>query len=133
MVSQQIRPRRRADAFTLIEMLVVLSIIALLISIAVPRYFLGVQRARESSLRTSLNVMRDAIDKFAADQGRYPSDLGELVDHRYLKVVPKDPITGHSDWSVMPPSDDSFYQGGVMDVKTQAQGTGSDGTDYANW
>ena len=82
------RPRRLpARAFTLIELIVVMAIVALLVSIAAPRYFGSLERARENSLRTSLAVMRQAIDQFAADRGRYPESLEELVNARYLRQV----------------------------------------------
>ncbi len=84
----------RAAGFTLIELLVVLAIIGLLITIAVPRYVDHVERARETALKTDLKVMREAIDKFEADQGRLPKNLDELVALRYLKEIPIDPITG---------------------------------------
>ena len=89
-------------AFTLIELLVVLAVLALLITIAVPRYVDDVERARETTLRTDLKVMREAIDHFEADQGRLPKDLGELVARRYLKEIPIDPITDKRDtWIVV--------------------------------
>jgi len=93
---------RRGAGFTLIELLVVLAILALLLTIAAPRYIDRVQRARETALRTDLKVMREAIDKFDGDQGRLPVTLDELVQHRYLKEIPLDPITDKRDtWVVV--------------------------------
>jgi len=127
-------PRRRPGGFTLIELLVVMTIVALLVSIAAPRYFRSVERARENSLRTSLNVMRDAIDQHLADRGRYPEALDALATDRYLRELPEDPMTGRRDsWVVLPPPPDSPWAGGVSDVRSGAAGRASDGRLYADW
>lgn len=92
--------------FTLVELLVVLAIIAVLLTIATPRYIQHVERARETALRSSLRVMRDAIDKFVGDQGRYPASLEDLVARSYLKSVPIDPITEKTDtWIPVTPAE----------------------------
>ncbi|MFN3885403.1 MAG: type II secretion system protein [Aquabacterium sp.] len=128
-------PRRAAQiGFTLIELIVVFAIIALLASIAAPRYTRSVDQAREVSLRTSLNVMRDAIDKYTADRGQYPESLDELVQRGYLRQVPEDPLTGsrHS-WQMLPPPADSAVPGGVADVRSGAAGRGQNGVAYTQW
>lgn len=118
--------------FTLIELLVALAIIALLLSIAVPRYFGGLTRAEEATLHENLYVMRDAIDKHYADTGRYPGSLDELAAKRYLRTVPYDPITRRQDsWIVVPPTD--AQSGAVFDVRSGAKGTGRDGKPYERW
>ncbi len=119
--------------FTLIELLVVMAIIATLLTIAVPRYFTHVERSREAVLRQDLLVMREAIDKFHGDTGRYPQTLQELVDKRYLRKLPPDPITERSDtWIVeRPPGDDAAP--GVYEVRSGAPGQGIDGSPYALW
>lgn len=120
--------------FTLIELIVVLAIIALLVSIAMPRYNRTVDAARDASLRTSLNVMRDAIDKFAADKNRYPDSLDELIQLGYLRQVPVDPITGQrASWQMLPPPADGLLKGQVADVRSGAHGNGLDGTPYNSW
>lgn len=120
--------------FTLIELIVVMAIVALLASIVAPRYFRSVDRAREATLRTSLNVMRDAIDKYMADQGRYPGSLEELTQRRYLRAVPQDPVTGRDDtWVLLPPPDGALESTGVADVRSGAAGQGSDGRPYASY
>lgn len=125
---------RTRAGFTLIELIVVLAIIALLASIVAPRYTRSVDNARDVSLRTSLNVMRDAIDKYAADKGRYPTSLEALVQQGYLRQIPEDPITGRRDtWQPVPPPDDSALQGEVADVHSGAAGEGLDGEPYAAW
>ena len=125
---------RRASAFTLIELVVVLAILALLISIAAPRYFAHVDRAREATLRQNLSVMRDAIDKFHADKARYPETLDELVTARYIRRIPVDPITeSATTWTIEPPPLDAVSEGGVFDVRSGAPGAGSDGTPYTEW
>src|SRR5262249_38659416 len=91
-LSRRLR-RLAAAGFTLVELIVVLAIIALLLSLAVPRYFAHVQHAKEATLKQDLNIMRDAIDKFHGDRGRYPETIDELVTMRYLRNVPQDPIT----------------------------------------
>jgi general secretion pathway protein G len=126
--------RRRQPGFTLIELIVVMAIVALLVSIAAPRYLHSIDRARESSLRSSLQVMRQAIDQFAADQGRYPDSLQELVDRRYLRQLPDDPLTGQRDsWVLLQPAPDSAVPGSVWDVRSGAAGRASDGALYADW
>ncbi len=121
-------PRR---GFTVIELLVVLAAIALLLSVAAPRYIAHLDQAREVALKHDLNAMRDAIDKFHADQSRFPDTLAELVARRYLRSLPADPITQRSDtWVSLPPADASR---GVMDVRSGAKGRANDGSDYAAW
>lgn len=131
--------------FTLIELMVVLAIIALLLTIAVPRYVDHVDRTRETTLKASLRTMREALDKFESDQGRLPASLQELVDRRYLREVPIDPMTDSRDtWMLLArgqaaPADDAVHEGeaapagGVADVRSGAAGQGRDGTSYANW
>lgn len=126
------RPGHRG--FTLIELIVVLAIVALLVSIVAPRYYRTVDAARDTSLRTSLNVMRDAIDKFVADKDRYPDSLTELVTLGYLRQVPVDPVTGQQEsWQMLPPPADAVLKGKVADVRSGAQGRGQDGTPYNSW
>ncbi|MBU1363611.1 MAG: prepilin-type N-terminal cleavage/methylation domain-containing protein [Gammaproteobacteria bacterium] len=123
----------RKKGFTLIELLVVMSVIATLLTIAVPRYFQHLDRAREASLRESLAVMRDALDKYRGDTGRYPETLEELVSKRYLRKVPPDPITESTDsWVLVPPPEEPG-QRRVWDIRSGAEGQGKDGSDYSTW
>ena len=119
--------------FTLIELLVVMAIIATLLTIAVPRYFASVEKSKEAVLRTDLNVMREAIDKYYGDKGKYPDTIDDLVTHRYLRALPRDPITdSNATWIVVPPPDETI-KGKVNDVKNGAEGNALDGTPYKEW
>jgi prepilin-type N-terminal cleavage/methylation domain-containing protein len=125
---------RTQRGFTLIELIVVMAIVALLASVAAPRYNRTLDNAREGALRSSLNVMRDAIDKYAADKSRYPDSLDELVDAGYLRRVPEDPITGRKDsWQMLPPPAGAMMGGRVGDVRSGASGKAQDGSPYAAW
>lgn len=118
--------------FTLVELLVVLSILALLLSLALPRYFSGVQRAKEQALKQQLITTRKALDEFYADQGQYPETLQELVDKRYLDKLPWDPIVEHNDtWVITPP--ELPLLGGVYSLHSSATGQASDGSAYVDW
>jgi general secretion pathway protein G len=124
----------RSSGFTLIELLVVLSIVALLVSIAAPRYMRSLERGKETSLKTSLGVMRDAIDQFAADKGRFPDTLDDLVLARYLRSVPEDPFTGlRTQWQLVAPPADAAASGVLGDVRSAAPGRGMDGRLYVDW
>lgn len=101
--------------FTLIEMLVVMTIIALLLTLAVPRYFRSMDYGREHVQRQNMATLRDAIDKFFGDQGRYPDTLDELVAKRYLRQLPVDPIAASTQWVVVAPPDPTL--GKVYDVQ----------------
>jgi general secretion pathway protein G len=116
--------------FTLIELLVVLAVIATLLSIALPRYFNSIERSKEVTLKQSLSVMRDAIDKFYADNGRYPDSLADLAEKRYIRAVPVDPITESTDtWTVVAPPEGAA-KGSVYDVKSGAPGRTQDGVEF---
>lgn len=127
------RPSRMGHCgFTLIELIIVLAILALLLTIAVPRYFAHLERAKEATLRQDLAVMRDAIDKFHGDKGRYPESLEELATLRYIRSVPVDPITESvTTWKVIAPAD-TEAKGSVYDVKSGADGNGIDGKPFAD-
>ncbi len=117
--------------FTLVELLVVLAIIAVMLTLAVPRYFGQIETAKEAVLRDNLKTTRDVIDKFYGDTGRYPESLEELVDKRYLRAPPIDPITGlSSTWVLLPPPDG--YKGTVYDLKSGATGATRDGKQFAD-
>ena len=125
-------PYRCSKAFTLIELLVVLAIVALMLSVALPRYFHGVDKAKEATLKHDLSVMRESIDKFYGDQGRYPGSLEELVQRKYIRAIPPDPLTDSSStWVVVEP--DPPLVGGVYDVHSGAPGQAMNGTRYAEW
>jgi general secretion pathway protein G len=118
--------------FTIIELLVVLAVIGLLLSIAAPRYVQHVDNAREVVLKQDLQQMRLAIDKFYADQGRYPATLDELVVKRYLRAIPEDPITGNAtSWTIVAPPQNGTRA--VFDVHSGARGESRDGSTYAAW
>ncbi|MDH4585413.1 type II secretion system protein [Pseudomonas sp. BN415] len=122
----------RQKGFTLIELLVVMAIIATLMTIAVPRYFSSLENSKETTLRQSLAVMRESLDQFYGDTGRYPESIEELVAQRYLRALPLDPMTERSDlWVVLPPPEGA--PGGVYDVKSGAPGRARDGSLYADW
>jgi len=119
--------------FTLIELLVVMAIIATLLSIAAPRYLRSVDDAREAALKSSLTQMREAIDQFHADRGSYPQALSDLVEKRYLRAIPADPITESTQtWQLLPlPGVEEA--GAIYDVRSGAPGESRQGEAYANW
>jgi general secretion pathway protein G len=121
----------RARGFTLIELLVVMAALGLLLALAAPRYYEHVDRSREVVLKNNLAVVRQAVDRFRGDRGRYPDELAELVRLRYLRDVPLDPITDRTDsWLVVPPPGQPK---GVYDVRSAAPGRARDGSVYAAW
>jgi general secretion pathway protein G len=126
------RARVAGRGFTLIELLVVMSIIAVLLTIAVPRYFRTLERSRETVLRQDLSVMREAIDKHYGDLGQYPDSLMALVERKYIRAVPVDPISKSADgWEIVV-SEDSDHPG-IRDVHSSAAGNGEDGSPFTQW
>ena len=118
--------------FTLIELLVVLAIVSTLVLLVTPRYFHKVDGAKETVLRDNLRAVRDVIDKFYGDNGRYPDTLDELVNKKYLRTLPVDPITeSASTWELVPVPDG--YKGTVSDIRSGAPGVARDGRKYADW
>ena len=124
--------RQDVQGFTLIELLVVLAIVSTLLTLAVPRYFSSLQKSKEVVMRENLWIMRDALDKYFGDVGRYPDQLQDLATKKYLRAVPIDPLTETSTtWRVIPPDDPE--KGGVYDVKSGAEGTATGGMAYSEW
>jgi general secretion pathway protein G len=118
--------------FTLIELLVVLGIVALLLTLAVPRFFPKIDSTKETILAENLRNTRAVIDQFHEDTGRYPESLQQLVEKKYLPALPFDPIADtDSAWTVVPPEDSD--KGGVYDIHSGAPGTGRNGKAYAEW
>lgn len=126
------RKFRFLGGFTLIELLVVMAIIAALLSLAAPRYIGSIDKAKESVLRENLTTLRDVLDKYFADNGKYPATLDELVARRYLRRIPEDPFTeSNTTWVLIPPDDPQ--KGVVFDVRSSAKGRARDGSSYQDW
>jgi general secretion pathway protein G len=124
--------RSKLLGFTLVELLVVLSIIALLLTLALPRYFTSLERAKEATLKHDLNTVREGLDKYFADNGKYPSSIDDLVEHKYLNKYPLDPITDSTNtWIIVPP--EPPFEGEVYDIQSGASGTAIDGSKYSEW
>jgi len=123
---------KMSRGFTLIELLVVMVIIASLLAIAVPRYFHSLDHSKEVVLLQDLAVMRDALDQYFEDRGRYPETLVQLSEDRYIRKVPVDPITKSADtWTVT--NRDTEGLSGIYDVHSGAEGLSSDGTPFAEF
>jgi general secretion pathway protein G len=130
-MSERLRRRLRAG-FTLIELLVVLAIVALLLTLAVPRYFTSIDKAKEVILADNLRHTREAIDQYYADRGRYPDSLEQLVEKRYLRSMPVDPITeSSSTWVLVAPEDTT--KGALYSIRSGAPGNDRSGRPYAEW
>ena len=127
----------RQRGFTLIELLVVIALISILAAMAVVQYRNSIQRTQEATLKTDLFRMRDAIDQYYADKGKYPSSLDSLVSDGYMRKVPEDPFTKTSDsWQTVPAEPDPgnpSAEAGIYDVKSGAQGQALDGSNYTDW
>jgi len=131
--------RRRQAGFTLIELMIVITIMAILISVALPAYQQSILRARESVLKQNLFTLRSVISQYTLDKQKAPQALDDLVTAGYLKQIPVDPTTGRNDtWAPDEEQDtimsmDQQDQGGIIDVHSGSQMVGSDGTAYNTW
>ena len=120
--------------FTLIELLIVITIIGILITLAQPRYERAITATKEAALKEDLFILRDVIDQYFADNAKYPPALDDLVDKRYIRRIPRDPITGSPDtWAPVFFTDEQGQQNGIYDVRSGSEATALDGTRYSDW
>jgi general secretion pathway protein G len=133
---QQLRRKLAAHAgFTLLELMIVISIIIILAAITLPQYQKTIMHTRESVLRDDLFKMRSLLDQFAADKGRLPQSLDELASEGYIREIPIDPFTGEKDWAVTTGEDPNSMDGqqGITDVHSSSAEVSSEGTPYSQW
>jgi general secretion pathway protein G len=128
--------RPRGDGFTLIELMVVLTIVAILVSIALPIADSAILRAREAVLKSNLHTLRALIDHYTADKRKAPQTLDDLVTAGYLRALPKDPITNDTDWEIVMEEASMFpdqLELGIYDVRSSSEAVSSEGTPYSTW
>lgn len=132
-----VRVRRGQKGFTLIELMIVMSVILILVSLAVPIYSTSITRAREAVLRDDLFTMRSLINQYTLDKEKAPQALEDLVTAGYLKIIPRDPFTGSSDTWVVEQEDIMMSadqtQPGISDVHSGAAANSTEGTPYSSW
>jgi len=119
--------------FTMIEMMIVMTIIGILLTIAQPQFHNYTTRAREAVLKENLFTMRDVIDQYYADKGKYPDTFQDLVDNRYIRTIPVDPFTRSSETWVEVPPEAEAGEGGISDVHSGSDLIGLNGTPYNEW
>jgi general secretion pathway protein G len=127
---------RRRWGFTLIELMIVMAIIVILISVAVPFYQKSIVRAKETVLHSNLFAMRNAIDEYTYDKQKAPQNLQDLVTEGYLRDIPKDPIAGGTDWKVIMEDAGQAVNSsepGIFDVRSASDKTSLEGTAYSEW
>ncbi|MEP6643188.1 MAG: type II secretion system protein [Acidobacteriaceae bacterium] len=130
--------RKKIRGFTLIELMIVISLLLILISIAVPAYNQSILRARESVLRQNLFTLRSVISQYTLDKQKAPQSLEDLVQAQYIKQIPPDPMTAKSDTWTVEQEDSTLMspdqqEGGINDVHSGATAISSDGTAYSTW
>ncbi len=147
LIASTVSPRRRRKllaahrsllteyGFTLLELMIVISIIIILASVALPQYQKTIMHARETVLKDDLFSMRKLIDQYSADKGKLPQSLDDLVTAGYMREVPKDPITDNKDWNIVTGDDPYSTEGGtgVIDVHSSSSEVSTEGSPYAEW
>jgi general secretion pathway protein G len=131
------RKSGRSAGFTLLEMMIVMIIMGILMSIALPIYNQSLLRSREAVLRQDLFTLRSLISQYTLDKQKAPQSLDDLVQGGYLKVLPKDPMTNEANWEVVQEDDTIMtpdqQDPGISDVHSASNATASDGTAYSSW